>query len=42
MITIIRLNIPNKSNLNNKSFTGIVDKIIIKNNKTTIYIKSIA
>ena len=40
MITIIRLNIPNKSNLNNKSFTGIVDKIIIKNNKTTIYIKN--
>ena len=40
IITIIRLNIPNKYNLNDKSFTGIVDKIIIKNNKTTIYIKN--
>jgi len=42
ILTIIRLNIPNTSKLkyNTKSFTGTVDKIIKKNNKTTIYIKN--
>ena len=42
ILTIIRLNIPNKSNIkeNNKSFTGIVDKIIIKDNSTILYIKN--
>ena len=42
LITIIRLSIPLKSNYNEKStsFIGIVTKVIIKNEKATIYVKN--
>ena len=42
LITIIRLSIPLKSNYNEKStsFIGIVTKVIIKNEKVTIYVKN--
>ena len=42
LITIMRLSIPLKSNYNEKStsFIGIVTKVIIKNEKVTIYVKN--
>ena len=42
LITIMRLSIPLKSNYNEKStsFIGIVTKVIIKNEKATIYVKN--
>ena len=42
LITIMRLSIPLKSNYNEKStsFIGIVTKVIIKNEKVTVYVKN--
>ena len=38
IITIIRLSIPNKSHIKGNSFTGIITKIEIKEDKTNLYI----
>ena len=38
IITIIRLSIPNKSHIKSNSFTGIITKIEIKEDKTNLYI----
>ena len=38
IISLIRLNIPNKSNLKTNTFTGIITKIEYKSDKTNLYI----